>query len=180
MKKSLLSLLFIVLLTGCGNANHGGKSNIMASLFNSEETSVSQEIENTDISVDQSGLPVYDNIDIDLTSMSSTMVYSQVLNMLDYPSTYIGSIVKMSGPFRPFDSTVEGYCYPAIVIQDATACCASGIEFLLYGVPRCSMSGGNGYPLYGEEATIVGRFETYLEESYMYIHLVDAIWLKDA
>ena len=40
------------------------------------------------------------------------------------------------------------------------------------------MKGGNGYPLYEEEATIVGRFETYLEGSSMYIHLVDAIWLE--
>ena len=87
-------------------------------------------------------------------------------------------IIKMAGPFRPFDSTSPNCCYPAIVVQDATACCASGIEFLLYGVPLCSKEGGNGYPLYNEEATIVGRFETYLEGTYMYTHLVDAIWLK--
>lgn len=166
---------------GCSNGGHGNKSNLMSSLFNNDESvSASSEANNSEISIDESGLPIYEKIDVDLTNMSSTMVYSQVLNMLDYPRDYVNKIVKMAGPFVPFDSTVEGYCYPAIVIQDATACCASGIEFLLYGVPRCSKSGGNGYPLYGEEATIVGRFETYIEGSYMYIHLVDAIWLKDA
>ena len=122
--------------------------------------------------------PIYDKVDVDLTKMNSTMVYAQVLNMLDDPGSYIGKIVKMSGPFIPFESTDPSTCYPAILISDATACCASGIEFILYGVPLCSMSGGNGYPLYQEEATIVGRFETYLEDASLYIHLVDAIWLK--
>ena len=175
-----LSLVFATLL-GCSANSHGSRSNIMDSLFNSDKSSVesSESIESND-DTEIEGAPTYDNIDIDLTTMSSTMVYSQVLNMLDEPTSYVGKIVKMSGPFRPFDSNSDDYCYPAIVIQDATACCASGIEFLLYGIPRCSPKGGDGYPALEEEATIVGRFETYLEGSYMYIHLVDAIWLKNS
>ena len=198
MKKRVLILIFIALFaTSCGMNNHGNKSNIIASLFNDAQ-STSQKCEQSSESTaspissleieqssslksngaDSSMVPTYDKIDVDLTTMSSTMVYSQVLNMLDYPSEYVGKIIKMAGPFRPFDSTNPNYCYPAIVVQDATACCASGIEFLLYGVPLCSKEGGNGYPLYNEEATIVGRFETYIEGTYMYTHLVDAIWLK--
>ena len=175
-----LSLVFATLL-GCSANSHGSRSNIMDSLFNSDKSSVESisSIEESTGSSEIEDAPTYDKIDVDLTVMSSTMVYSQVLNMLDEPSSYIDKIVKMSGPFRPFASTNPDYCYPAIVIQDATACCASGIEFLLYGVPRCSPKGGNGYPALEEEATIVGRFETYLEGADMYIHLVDAIWLKD-
>ena len=41
------------------------------------------------------------------------------------------------------------------------------------------MDGGNGYPLYHEDATIVGTFERYYEGSTLYVHLVDALWLKD-
>lgn len=195
-KKALIILMSIALLiTGCGANNHNNKGNLIASLFDDAQSSSleseqpsssnSSQISSLDVeqssSLDSSGVssaPAYEKIDVDLTVMSSTMVYSQVLNMLDYPSEYVGKIIKMAGPFRPFDSTNPNYCYPAIVVQDATACCASGIEFLLYGVPLCSKEGGNGYPLYNEEATIVGRFETYIEGTYMYTHLVDAIWLK--
>ena len=41
------------------------------------------------------------------------------------------------------------------------------------------MEGGNGYPILNEEATVIGRFETYLEGTSLYVHLVDAVWLKD-
>ena len=199
MKKIGTSLLFLsaLLITACSsNGGHAGsRFNLISSLFeNANKSSISSNEEPSSVPTESSfggsdvsseivatssiDYPKYDNIDIDLTTMNATMVYSEVNNMLSTPSSYVGKIVKMEGPFIPFDSTNPDYCYPAIVIRDATACCASGIEFLLYGVPRCSKTGGNGYPLYNEEATIVGRFETYLEGTYMYVHLVDAIWLE--
>ena len=144
-----------------------------------EETLVSEEGSSSiTSSIDVFSYPIYDNVDVDLTSMNATMVYAEVFNMMNNPGDYLDKIVKVSGPFVPFGSTSPDYCYPAILIKDATACCANGLEFLLYGTPRCSMEGGNGYPLYNEEATIVGRFTTYLEGNYLYVHLVDAIWLK--
>ena len=191
MKKIGTYLLFLssLLLTSClsNNAHQGSRFNLISSLFENAERSQESSHEESSLEPNKSSgntalssldYPKYETIDVDLTTMNATIVYSEVNNMLSEPSSYIGKIVKMSGPFVPFDSTDPNYCYPAIVIRDATACCASGIEFLLYGVPRCSKEGGNGYPLYNEEATIVGRFETYLEGTDMYVHLVDAIWLK--
>lgn len=195
MKKTGTSLLFLtaLLLTGCSsNGLHAGsRFNLISSLFENAERSQESVHDESSIATNESDdnssetivsssldYPKYETIDIDLTTMNATMVYSEVNNMLSAPSSYVGKIVKMEGPFVPFDSTNPDYCYPAIIIRDATACCASGIEFLLYGVPRCSKAGGNGYPLYNEEATIIGRFETYLEGTDMYVHLVDAIWLE--
>lgn len=181
MKKSVLlfSSLIALLITSCSNGGHlNSRNNPIASLFESKLTLSSEQ--GNAITSDGSHVdyPVYNQVDIDLTTMNATMVYSEVYDMLDKPSSYINKIVKVAGPFRPYESTDPNYCYPAILVMDATACCGNGLEFLLYGVPRCSMSGGNGYPLYNEEATIIGRFETYLEDSYLYVHLVDAIWLK--
>ena len=194
MKKIGTSFLFLsaLLLTNClANDTHAGsKFNLISSLFENAERSQESTSEESSTHTNESNsnngnsvsssldYPKYETIDIDLTTMNATMVYSEVNNMLSSPSLYVGKIVKMEGPFIPFESTDPDYCYPAIIIRDATACCASGIEFLLYGVPRCSIAGGNGYPLYNEEATIVGRFETYLEGTDMYVHLVDAIWLE--
>ena len=182
MKKrfGILFTFISLLLVSCSVGSHGSKADIFGSLFassqNTEQSTINSSNETEFSSI--ADAPVYDKIDVDLTTMSSTMVYSQVLNMQEEPNKYIGKIIKMSGPFVPYDSTDDNYCFPAILIKDATACCASGIEFLLYGVPLCSKKGGNGYPLYEEEATIIGRFETYIEGRYLYIHLVDAIWVK--
>ena len=177
MKRKRYLVPFIILLVGCANGGHfNGSSNPMDSLFNSNSNSGSTQ---SSISFDSDGLPVYEHIDIDLTTMNATMVYSQVSDMLSRPSTYLHKIVKVKGPFKPYESTNPDYCYPAIIVQDATACCGNGLEFLLYGVPRCSMQGGNGYPILNEEATVIGRFETYLEGTSLFVHLVDAVWLKD-
>ena len=187
MKKSNLLIIIpcVLLIASCSNSGHlNSRNNPIASLFerySSENEPLSTNEEKPQTSIhnnDESSYPVYDNIDIDLTAMNATMVYSEVYNMMDDPDSYVDKIVKVSGPFVPFESNDPNYCYPAIVVKDATACCANGLEFLLYGVPRCSMQGGNGYPLYNEEATIVGRFATYLEGSCIYVHLVDAIWIK--
>lgn len=177
MKRKLLIIPFVILLASCANGGHlNGRTNPMDSLFGSNSNNISYS--QSSISFNSDGLPVYEHIDIDLTAMNATMVFSQVSDMLNKPSTYAHKIVKVKGPFKPYESTSPDYCYPAIIVQDATACCGNGLEFLLYGVPRCTMQGGNGYPALNEEATVVGRFETYLEDASLFVHLVDAIWLK--
>ena len=72
-----------------------------------------------------------DGVDVDLTALSSTMVYSEVYNMLYfYPEDYYGKTVKMTGLFNVYQSVDENgvvldmpVAY-ACIISDATACCA--------------------------------------------------------
>ena len=110
-------------------------------------------------------------IDYDLTQMSSTMVYSQVLNFVNKPDGYVGKTVKAQGYFQVFYSKQTGLYYPAVVIPDATACCSQGLEFVLKGNP----SYPSGYPEEGEEIIVTGTFETYYEGSDQYCHLTNAV-----
>ena len=103
-------------------------------------------------------------VSYDLTKMSSTMVYAQVLDMLQNPSDYIGKVIKMKGIFVVYQNYDATMFYPACQIQDATACCASGIEFLMPD---------RGNPTVGNEITVMGTFESYLEDSDVYYRLVD-------
>ena len=49
-----------------------------------------------------------DGVDVDLTALSSTMVYSEVYNMLYfYPEDYYGKTVKMTGLFNVYQSVDE-------------------------------------------------------------------------
>lgn len=111
-----------------------------------------------------------DGIDVDLTALSSTMVYSEVSNMMTSPEKYIGKTVKMKGPFSLYHDEDSGKYYFACIIQDATACCAQGIEFVLtedYTYP-------DDYPDVNEEICVIGVFDTYQEDGYTYCTLRNA------
>jgi len=119
---------------------------------------------------DVSGLDVSGdsgNIDVDLTQLSSTMVYSEVYNMLSYPDDYIGKTVKMDGLFTYFhDQNTDTY-YFACIIEDATACCSQGIEFELAG----DHTYPDDYPEVNKRISVTGTFETYTEGDYQYCTL---------
>ena len=103
--------------------------------------------------------------DVDLTVMSATMVYSEVYNMMYYPETYVGKVIKIKGQYAI--SEVGEMRYDLCIIKDATACCAQGMEFLLtdaYVYPQ-------DYPVAGDEIELIGTFDTYYEGEYLYCTL---------
>ncbi|MDF2513660.1 MAG: hypothetical protein K0S04_3526 [Herbinix sp.] len=69
-------------------------------------------------------------IDVDLTKLSSTMVYSEVYNMMNKPEDYVGKTIKIEGVYyASYWQDTEKY-YHCVLISDATACCQNGIEFV--------------------------------------------------
>ena len=107
------------------------------------------------------------SVDVDLTALSSTMVYSEVLNIMTYPQTYVGKTVKMRGIFSYYHDEKTDQYYFGCIIQDATACCAQGIEFILtddYLFP-------DDYPTEGEIVTVAGEFDIYEENGLDYFTL---------
>ena len=119
-------------------------------------------------------------LDIDLTALSGTMVYSEVYSMMSFPDDYIGKTVKMKGQFAigyvyntdgtPDESTARFAC----MIADATACCAQGLEFALAGEPVYP----DEYPELGAEITVVGTFEWYEEDGCRYYRLGNASFVN--
>lgn len=110
--------------------------------------------------------------DVDLTVMSSTMIYSEVYNMMYEPSDYVGKVIKIEGQYAVAEA--DGTRYDLCVIKDATACCAQGMEFVLtedYVYP-------DAYPEVGSEIVLIGTFDTYWEGEYMYCTLRNAVLLS--
>ena len=110
-------------------------------------------------------LSTTEGVDIDLTTLSSTIVYSEVYNMMYYPETYVGKVIKIKGQYAI--SEMGEMRYDLCIIKDATACCAQGMEFLLtdaYVYPK-------DYPEVGDEIELVGTFDTYYEGEYLYCTL---------
>ena len=105
-----------------------------------------------------------EGIDIDLTVLSSTMVYSMVYCMVTSPDSYIGMTVKMCGVAASYHNEATDVYYHACIIQDATACCSQGIEYELEG----------DYPEDNEIIYVTGTFDTYTEGGYTYCILREA------
>lgn len=113
-------------------------------------------------------------IDMDLYMLSATVVYAQIYQMALHPEDYLGKIIRVAGWYDAIVDDATGTFYTVCVIPDAAACCAQGIEFVWggeHGFPE-------NYPESGTEIIVTGRFETYLEDGWEYMHLVDAelVW----
>ena len=118
-----------------------------------------------------------DGVDVDLTVLSSTMVYAEVYNMLYfYPEDYYGKTVKMTGQFNVYQWVDESGVVAdmpvayACIISDATACCAEGMEFVL----KDDLAYPDDYPELGAEITVIGEFQSYEENGMTWYHLVNA------
>ncbi len=131
-----------------------------------EQINSSSELETYEISESTTNVEILtksDNssVDIDLGSMTSEMIYSNVYQMMINPSYYEGKTIRMIGNYSPsyYEDIKKQFHY--CVIQDATACCSQGIEFVW---DDGSHIYPDEYPAENAEIEVVGTFETYNEK----------------
>ena len=117
------------------------------------------------------------DIDLDLAVMSGTMVYAQIYQFLSDYQAYEGKIIRLKGWYDVYEDARTGMVYFACIVPDATACCAQGIEFVWAGEHVFP----DDYPEPGTGVTVTGRFESYMEGEYLYVHLTDAevVWAEN-
>lgn len=107
-------------------------------------------------------------IDLDLTKMSATMIYTTVFDMLIMPEEYQNRNIKVSGFFYVFVNKLTDEKYFAVIIPDATQCCQQGLEFIWMGDHIYPQD----YPEIGQEIEITGRYQiTENEEGVTYTYL---------
>lgn len=171
MKKAVFLLAILLIAAGCRTKKEGGRGfdsqnnveKVLAektaeSETNEEAVTERKEQEGEEKQTrEKSGSAV----DYDLPAMGRRMVYATVNQMMINPEEYEGKTVRMQGAYYGvWDETMQQY-YHYCIIQDATECCAQGIEFV-WG------DGSHAYPAeYPEmetEVVVTGVFETYTEE----------------
>ena len=103
--------------------------------------------------------------EIDLTNISSTMVYSYVFNMLSTPDDFIVQRFRIQGIYDEVLWEPTNQMYHYIIIADATACCAQGLEFVL-------ADENAAYPQPRDEIEISGVFSTYEEDGELYVQII--------
>ena len=140
---------------------------IAALLFLVSCSKGAQQSESTTIAVQTSEKSVSGNT-VDLTKISSTLVYTELYNMMVTPEKYEGKTVKMRGTYKVYEG--GGRNYYVCEVMDATACCTQGLEFVL--------TEGEEYPDYDEKSTkeivISGTFREYLDNGQNNFHLENA------
>lgn len=110
------------------------------------------------------------DVDLDLTVFSSTVVYSQVTNIMSSPEEYIGKTMKVYGIYSFYYYEPTDTEYYTVMIQDATLCCTQPMEFVLtddYKYP-------DDYPHEGEYVTVIGTYSPYEKGEYTGYTLKDA------
>lgn len=108
-----------------------------------------------------------DGIDIDLTQMNSTMVYSEVYSIMADPESFVGKTIRVRGYGSSFYYETTDAVYYSVIIPDASACCAQGMEY--------SLAEGEDYPEDDTEMVLTGTFEIYEELGYKYCRLGNAV-----
>ena len=116
-----------------------------------------------------------ESVDIDLTTLSSTFVYSEVFNMIMEPLEFVGKTIKMEGTCNVYKDPDTGKAYYACFISDASQCCSQGLEFVL-DEDKYQQS---DYPENGEEIIIKGTFATYDENGNQYLTMLDTELLSE-
>ena len=196
LKKCIVLFLCILLITGCSNkkgtdgkginntnsvdkvidnqiANEDGKTDTMESEKALSNVESNKDTEDT-ISGEEDVRNTDGTVDYDLTQMSSDMVYATVYQMMVTPEEYEGKTFRIDGNFYAtyYEATKKYYFY--CVIQDATACCAQGMEFVWEDGSHIYP---DEYPEDNAEIVVEGTFETYKEEGdqNLYCRLSDAI-----
>lgn len=166
-------LLVIAVLPGCSGQDETAEA---------EDMSISEE-ENTDgedLGVDpNTGEPIEavdisglggNGADVDISKLSSTMVYSVVYDMMVRPEEYVGKKIRMSGSMSVYYDEETKVTYYACLINDATACCSQGIEF-----QTTEEFKPDDYPAEGEPITVLGTFDEYNDGEYDYYVLKNAV-----
>ncbi len=163
MKKLLVSLAVLCALAGCSNG--------AAAPAGSGEVTEADVVEVTEEAVEKE--PVEHVDEIDLTSMSPTMLFAEVVNMTRTPKQYEGATVTLRGGLMILmidESTGVGSysCY----VEDATKCCQRGIGFTI-DRPLEDTS----ILVEGNEVIIRGTFEIYEAGGHNFVRIADCdIW----
>ena len=113
-----------------------------------------------------------DGIDYDLTAMDGDLVYASVYQMMVEPEAFEGKVMKISGRYYASFYDPNNRYYHYVIIEDAMACCAQGMEFVW---DDGSHVYPDEYPKDNSYVEVVGTFETYTEtDGQVYCRLKDA------
>ncbi len=152
-------------LLSCKAKNTPDNSGLQAAAEAKAQSTVSQPVVSTPST--GSGTATTGKVDLDLTKMSATMIYSTMFDMLVMPEDYVEKNIKVSGWFETYTDPQTAELYYAVVVPDATACCQQGLEFVWLG----EHSYPADFPDIGADITVTGVYKLIENNGITYNYL---------
>ncbi len=169
MRKRIIALLIISLissiLSGCSEKGSG--KSVIQDNTSSEDNYTSKQKNDVNDGEDDRNDDKQQEIDVDLTVLSSTMVYAEVFNIMLEPESYLKKTIKVRGEYYSYYHEEKQEYYHFIVIADATACCQQGLEFILLGEHQYP----DDFPVDGTEIELTGIFKSDVEDELTYYYI---------
>lgn len=163
---TMLSFILILsVMSGCNDNSAAKADTEKTATTSSAETkeksavTVSDTDESAETKTDEQSI-ADGKVDLDLTDLSTTMLYSEVFNIVNDPDKYRSQTIRMTGYCSYYYNSLSKEMVYSCLIPDAAACCSQGIQFQL--------EDGYEYPEQGEKITITGTFDTYEIEPFSY------------
>ena len=115
-----------------------------------------------------------DFADLDFVDMNYNMISAKLFNVLIEADKYVGKTVRFRGQYFVTSDAGLDQVLHSCLIYDATACCQTGLQFML---PE-----GKAYPVEHSNIEIVGKL-SYTEINgmdYFYVACDDFTLLQDS
>ena len=157
--KKIFPLLICFALLSCKAKDRTNNAGLQAATAAKEKPVVE--------SVDTTSTRDLSKIDLDLTKMSATMIYTTIFDMLVMPEDYVEKNIKVKGWFETYTDPYSGELYYAVVVPDATACCQQGLEFVWPG----DHTFPTDFPNPGDDITITGLYKLTETDGVTYNYL---------
>ncbi|MCR4780126.1 MAG: hypothetical protein K5876_03420 [Ruminiclostridium sp.] len=131
------------------------------------ETSQTTQPPQTAAASEQASAGAGSEVDLDLTVMNSTMIYSIIYDIMVNPDNYYGKSLMVDGYFDTMTDDALGTRYFFVVVPDATACCVQGLEFILPGKGTYP----DDYPAVQADIRVRGVLDRYEEQGQYYSYI---------
>lgn len=100
---------------------------------------------------------------IDISDMSSTAVYAEIVNIKSNPSNYLGKTLIVKGIYSSTYDKITDIFHNYLIFYDSMGCCYQSLEFV------CVETNNDKLPKEGEKVQLQGLLDSYkLGESTYY------------
>ena len=70
-----------------------------------------------------------DNIDVNLSALSATMLFAEITNIMNNPEAYLGQVIKIRGEYFNFYHEGSDEYIHFVLVLDEAGCCNEGFQF---------------------------------------------------
>jgi len=111
------------------------------------------------------------HVDVDLTSLSATVLSAEMMNIIVNSQNYLGQTIRVSGTYDYVIHEPTGEFYHYIITVQGDECCREGFEIILNG----DNIGPDDYPARGNPIQVDGVFSRYEGNAAAFRHYYLAI-----